>query len=231
MRQIELNDAAAHVEAMARAVACELERTLADQDQACLAVSGGRSPLPLFEALQQRPLPWDQVSVVLVDERMVPLRHADSNARLVCDALLRQAASRASFQPPVPPFCTEIGEIDASAVVAELNRTYRQPDLVILGMGDDGHTASLFPDAPELHDGLSLAEPPGYLALSPRAAPHRRVSLNLSALLAARRVMLGFSGQWKKQVFDAATLAPTPILPVSYLLHQDDTPVDVYWTP
>lgn len=231
MRQIELNDAAAHVEAMARAVACELERALSEKDRACLAVSGGCSPLPLFEALQQRPLPWDRVSVVLVDERMVPLDHTDSNARLVCDALLRQAASRASFQPPVPPFCTEIDEIDASAVVTGLNRNYRQPDLVILGMGDDGHTASLFPDAPELPDGLSLAEPPGYLALSPRAAPHRRVSLNLSALLGARRVLLGFSGPWKKQVFDAATLEPTPMLPVSYLLHQKRTPVDVYWTP
>jgi 6-phosphogluconolactonase len=230
MRLIEPEDAAAHVEAMAQAVAGELERTLSEKGHACLAVSGGRSPLPLFEALQQRALPWDRVSVMLVDERLVPLGHSDSNARLVCDRLLRQAASRASFQPPVPPFCTEIDQIDAAEVVADLNRTYRQPDLVILGMGEDGHTASLFPDAPELHEGLSLNGQPGYLALSPRAAPHRRVSLNLSALLRASRVLLGFRGPWKKQVFDAATLEPTPMLPVSYLLHQQSTPVDVYWT-
>ncbi|ODV42846.1 6-phosphogluconolactonase [Cupriavidus sp. UYMMa02A] len=230
MRQIELNDACAHADAMARAVACELERTLATKDEACLAISGDRLPMPLFKALQQRPLPWDRVSVMLVDERMVPLGHTDSNARHVCDVLLREEASRASFQPPVPTFCTEIGEIDASAVVAELNRNYRQPDVVVLGMGDDGHTASLFADAPELPVGLSLTEPPGYLALSPRAAPHRRVSLNLSALLGARRVLICFSGPWKKQVFDAATMEPTPMLPVSYLLHQDSTPVDVYWT-
>jgi len=230
MRQIELNDAEAHIKALVRAVACELEHTLADKGHACLAVSGGRSPLPLFDAMQRLTLGWDHVSVVLVDERMVPLGHTDSNARLVCDTLLRGAAAQASFRPPVPPFCADIGEIDSSAVVSELNRNYRQPDLVILGMGEDGHTASLFPDAPELHAGLSLDEPPGYLALSPRAAPHRRVSLNLSALLGARRILLGFSGAWKKQVFDAATMEPTPMLPVSYVLHQDRTPVDVYWT-
>lgn len=230
MRQIELNDACAHADAMARAVACELERTLASQEDACLAIAGDRLPLPLFKALQQRALPWDRISVILVDERMVPLGHTDSNARLVCDALLREAASCASFQPPVPSFCMEIDDIDTSAVVSELNRNYRQPDVVVLAMGDDGHTASLFADAPELPVGLSLTEPAGYLALNPRAAPHRRVSLNLSALLGARRVLLSFSGPWKKQVFDAATMEPTPMLPVSYLLHQDSTPVDVYWT-
>ncbi|WP_338031322.1 6-phosphogluconolactonase [Cupriavidus yeoncheonensis] len=230
MRQIELNDACAHADAMARAVACELERTLASKENACLAIAGDRLPLPLFKALQQRALPWDRISVMLVDERMVPLGHSDSNARLVCDTLLREAAARASFQPPVPSFCMEIDEIDTSAVVSELNRNYRQPDVVVLAMGDDGHTASLFADAPELPVGLSLTEPAGYLALNPRAAPHRRVSLNLSALLGARRVLLSFSGPWKKQVFDAATMEPTPMLPVSYLLHQDSTPVDVYWT-
>jgi 6-phosphogluconolactonase len=231
MRQIELNDANAHVGALVRAIACELERTLSDKGQVCLAVSGGRSPLPLFAALQQQSLDWDRVSVTLVDERMVPFSHEDSNARLVCDTLLRNAAAQAVFLPPVPPYCAEIADIDTSAVVAELNRTYRQPDVVVLGMGEDGHTASLFADAPELPAGLSLSEAPGYLALSPRAAPHKRVSLNLSALLGARRVLLGFSGAWKKQVFDAATLEPTPALPVSYLLHQDRTPVDVYWAP
>ncbi|MGN5476178.1 6-phosphogluconolactonase [Cupriavidus basilensis] len=104
MRQIELNDACAHADAMARAVACELERTLATKDEACLAISGDRLPMPLFKALQQRPLPWDRVGVMLVDERMVPLGHTDSNARHVCDVLLREEASRASFQPPVPTF-------------------------------------------------------------------------------------------------------------------------------
>jgi len=141
----------------------------------------------------------------------------------------RNVAAKAVFLPPVPPYCGEVDDIDTSAVVADLNRIYRQPDIVVVGMGEDGHTASLFADAPELKAALSLEMDPGYLSLSPRAAPHKRVSLNLSALLGARRVLLGFSGAWKKEVFDAAALELTPVLPVSYLLHQDRTPVDVYW--
>lgn len=231
MRHIELNDGNVHVSALVHGIARELERTLAKKGDACLAVSGGQLPVPVFVALQQQPIRWDRVNVMLVDERMVPLSHADSNARLVCDVLLRNSAAQAAFLPPVPLYCADISDIDTSSVVAQLNRSYRQPDVVVLGMGEDGHTASLFPDAPELEVALSLAEAPGYLALSPRAAPHKRVSLNLRALLGARRVLLAFSGVWKRHVFGAATLQPSPAWPVSYLLHQTHTPVDVYWAP
>ncbi|WP_231909705.1 6-phosphogluconolactonase [Cupriavidus nantongensis] len=226
---IEINGGNDYVTALVQAIACEIERTLGVNGHACLAVSRDRSSVPVFAALRQQQLGWDRVRVILADERMVPLNHADSNASSVCDILLRNAAAKAEFLPPVPPYCFEIDEIHTSAVVAELNRSYRQPDIVMLGMGEDGHIASLFADAPELKAALSAEKDPGYLSLSPRAAPHRRVSLNLSALLGARRIILGFSGVWKKQVFDAAALELTPVLPVSYLLHQNRTPVDVYW--
>ena len=201
------------------------------QGRACLAVSGGRSPIALFAALRVMPLRWADVCVTLVDERAVPPEHADNNARLVREHLLKDAAAAARFFPIVLPPHVHGESVDVDACVATANEPFQQPDVVILGMGDDGHTASLFPDAPELTEGIDRTHAPAYLSLRPAAAPHRRISLNLSALSAARRLFLSIAGPVKRTVFDAAAQGGVqPALPVSYVIHQREVPLDVYWT-
>ncbi|KFX28715.1 6-phosphogluconolactonase [Ralstonia solanacearum] len=224
-------DAQTQMERLADALAETLARQIRAQGSVCLAVSGGRSPIPLFAALRARPLPWEAVSVTLVDERAVPPDHPDSNARLVREHLLRDAAAAARFFPVVLAPHVHGGSIDVDACVATANDPFQQPDVVILGMGDDGHTASLFPDAPELALGVDRAQRPAYLPVRPGAAPYRRISLNLSALCAARALFLAIGGAGKRSVFDrAAQGTARQALPVSYLIHQREVPLDVYWS-
>ncbi|XHO07834.1 hypothetical protein ACEQUB_p01081 (plasmid) [Ralstonia syzygii] len=123
------------------------------------------------------------------------------------------------------------GSVDVDACVATANDPFQQPDVVLLGMGDDGHTASLFPDAQELALGIDRAQGPAYLPLRPGVAPYRRISLNLSALCAARALFLAIGGAAKRSVFDrAAQGTARQALPVSYVIHQREVPLDVYWS-
>ena len=224
-------DAQTQVAQLADAVADTLTRVIGTHGSACLAVSGGRSPIPLFAALRTRPLRWADVAITLVDERAVPPDHADSNARLVREHLLQDAAAAARFFPLVLSPHVHGGSVDVEACVATANDPFQQPDVAILGMGDDGHTASLFPDAAELGEGIDRARPPAYLPVRPGAAPHRRISLNLSALCAARSLFLAIGGEAKRAVFDRAAQGEAQhALPVSYVIHQREVPLDVYWT-
>lgn len=226
-----LPDAAAQVALLADDIAATLTRVIEQQGSACLAVSGGRSPIALFAALRVLPLRWADVSITLVDERAVPPEHADSNARLVREHLLQDAAAAARFFPLVLPPHVHGGSVDVDACVATANEPFQQPDVVILGMGDDGHTASLFPDAAELGEGIDRTHAPAYLPVRPGVAPHRRISLNLSALCAARRLFLSITGPLKRGVFEQAAQGEAQrALPVSYIIHQREVPLDVYWT-
>lgn len=148
MRWHAVPEAAAQVQALAASIANTLTHVIEVQGSACLAVSGGRSPIALFAALRVLPLRWADVSITLVDERAVPPEHADSNARLVREHLLQDAAAAARFFPLVLSPHVHGESVDVDACVATANDPFQQPDVVILGMGDDGHTASLFPDAP-----------------------------------------------------------------------------------
>ncbi|MGY8526732.1 6-phosphogluconolactonase [Paracidovorax citrulli] len=210
MRRFEYPTAQDQAEALAAAVAHVLENVVAARGSAVLALSGGRSPVPMFERLRFRPLRWEAITVTLVDERAVPPDHDDSNGRLVREHLLHDAAARATFVPLIQDAQEAAAPEQA---VRRLSGAYRQPDVAVLGVGDDGHTASLFPDAPELADALA-APAPGYVVTHPGQAPHARVTLNLAALLATERVFLGFTGAAKAAVFDQAVASRGPALPV-----------------
>jgi 6-phosphogluconolactonase len=218
------------VRQLVRAIQAALAEDIAQHGQALLAVSGGRSPVSLFHALAQAPINWSQVVVTLVDERFVPPDHADSNAALVRTHLLTGAAAQAHFLPLVDdPF-------DLAGCVARANAHFRaraQPITVaLLGMGEDGHTASLFPGAAELAAGLDPVSRDAYLSISPTHAPHARISLNLAALLQSRRLLLSIAGEAKRAVYaQAATPPPGAALPISYFVQQTRTPFDAYWTP
>lgn len=215
---------------LVQAITDALAQGIAQRGHAVLAVSGGRSPIALFQALARAPIAWPRVTLTLVDERLVPPDHADSNAALVRAHLLTGAAAQARFLPLVDD------PSDLPGCVARANarlRALAQPlTVALLGMGDDGHTASLFPGAAELPSGLDPAYPLPYLAVTPPSAAHARISLSLAALLGAGRLLLSISGEAKRAVYARASAPPpSPQLPISYLIQQSRTPFDAYWSP
>ncbi|PXX50035.1 MULTISPECIES: 6-phosphogluconolactonase [Aquitalea] len=224
MQWFEFPAAADCAAALAATVAQRLEHALARDGRAVLAVSGGKSPVPFFHALRSQPLDWSRVVITLVDERFVPADHPDSNAALVREHLLQDAAAAARFLPLV-------GDArDATAELAAANAAYQQPTVAVLGMGEDGHTASLFPAAAALADGLDPSRSLPLLTVQPLTAPHLRVSMSKAALLACDSLILAIQGAGKRQVFDQAMQGVNDSLPISHFLLQTECPIDVYWT-
>lgn len=224
--------------ALAADIAQRLRAAVTERGQALLAVSGGKSPVPLFQQLSQQILPWKQVTVLLVDERCVPPDHAASNSGLVQQHLLHGPAAAAHWLPffdSLPKFHPTQGlsqpDLLALTDVAQ-QRLQALPwplDLAVLGMGEDGHTASLFPHAPGLTEALHSPQPVAWTR--PATAPHARLTLTLPTLLAARCLVLPLQGAAKQAVFRRACAAPTTDLPISLVLHQSTSPVHVWQAP
>src|ERR1700722_16005830 len=224
----------ADLDALSRELALQIAATLAAaiaaRGLASLVVSGGRSPVRLFEILRTQPLDWGRVCIALADERWVDPQDAASNERLVREVLLKDHAAAARFLglkngAPTP----DLGAVSAWETFARVPRPF---DAVILGMGDDGHTASLFPGSPNLPSALNPAAAAGCVGMWAPAPPHARLSLNLTALLDSRRVALLITGESKWRTFTAAT-APgeEKDMPIRAVLRQSRTPVDVLWSP
>ena len=210
---------------LATRIATLLSDAIATHGNASLALSGGRSPKPVLEALAATPLDWSKVVVTLVDERWVAPDAADSNERLLRETLLTGPAAAARFVPmknDAPD--AYAGQPAVEAAFAAIPWPL---DIVLLGMGEDGHTASLFPAAAELADGLSSAA--RTIAVTPPAAPHQRLSLTASAILASRHIFLQIGGEAKKAVYDKARAhGPVEQLPIRLALLQDETPVEIW---
>jgi 6-phosphogluconolactonase len=217
-------------EELAQVAATALRESIAARGLASLVVSGGKSPRPFFEALRVQQLDWSCVCVALVDERWVDGDDPGSNERFVRESLLKDAAAAARFHglkngAPTP----DIGAVSAWETFARVPRPF---DLVVLGMGDDGHTASLFPNSPNLRSALDPAAAAGCVGMWAPVAPQPRISLNLSALLDARRIVIMINGDTKWRTYTAA-LGDGPIetMPVRAVLRQSRTPVEVMWAP
>ena len=216
--------------ALAEHIANALRSAIAARGQASLAVSGGKSPIPLFEALREQDLDWSKVTVVLVDERVVPRDHADSNTALVARHLLKGRASAARFllffRELAPTFNAEV--LDALVRDAE-ERITSLPwplDVAVLGMGEDAHTASLFPGAPGYARAIATDQRLAWVV--PDTAPHARISFTLSALLAARELVLSITGESKLAVYRRAAQKADEALPISLVINQTQTPLSVW---
>jgi 6-phosphogluconolactonase len=223
----DFDDGDALARALADFIAERLQDGVSRNGEASLIVSGGRSPLEFFAQLSRKPLEWRRVTVSLADERWVRPDHGDSNENLVRQNLLVAKAVDGRFLPlwngaPTP----EAAAVLAGKRLRELPRPF---DAVVLGMGEDGHTASLFPDAPELAQALDPAADPGCVAITPGRAPHRRLTLNRSALLDSRCIALQIQGAAKADTL-ARALRPGPIaeLPVRAVLLQTEVPCHVF---
>jgi len=216
--------------ALSGEIKVDLEEAIAARGTASLVVSGGRTPIPLFEALCTERIDWARVRITLADERWVETTHEASNERLVREHLLREAAAAAHLTGLHNAAATpEQGAAWAWTTVSRLPRPW---DVVLLGVGADGHTASLFPGAPGIEGALDPSGLPGCVAIHPHAAPHARLSLNVAALLDARRVILHIVGTAKWRVYHAALeQGRREQMPIRAVLHQQQVPVDVYWSP
>lgn len=217
--------------ALAEHIVGALGAAIATRGRASLVVSGGRTPLQLFQRLAQSELDWQHVTIVLADERWVANDAPGSNERLVRESLLRDKAAAAQF---ISLKCTaDSAAAGAAPVWHALQRAITLPfDWVLLGMGDDGHTASLFPASPLLMQALDTTEAPGCIAMQAPDAPHERLSLNLSALLDARQIAIHIQGTNKWSVYQSARGAgEVSTMPIRAVLGQTDVPVAVYWSP
>jgi 6-phosphogluconolactonase len=223
-------DAATLTEALAAQIIDALTQGLRAGRSASLAVSGGRSPVALFEQLSGAALDWSRVWITLTDERWVDTTSSDSNEHLVREHLLRNAAAQANFVG-MKTNAADPGDAAATSwsAIAALPRPF---DYLLLGMGDDGHTASLFPDSPGIASAIDPLQPPACVGMMAPAAPRARMSLNLSALLDARRMGLLIVGSGKWSAYErAAASGPVGEMPVRALLRQQQVPLSVYWAP
>ncbi|MFK8032285.1 MAG: 6-phosphogluconolactonase [Gammaproteobacteria bacterium] len=214
--------------ALSRHLIAVLRNALSERGQASLVVSGGTSPVRLFELLRQEPLDWKNVSVLSSDERLVPSNSPERNERMICEKLLTERASAATLVSLVsdhndPAAC----EAFANSNLEKLSRPF---DAVVLGMGEDGHTASLFPDAPDLSTALTSSRQ--CLVQTVPSQERIRISLTPKALLNTRELNLLVFGDSKYSVLEAAN-GPGDIseFPVRIALHQDQVPVTTYWAP
>jgi 6-phosphogluconolactonase len=229
-RERRFTSAAALIDALAMDIVGALQAGLAAGRGASLAVPGGRTPVPLFERLRSGALDWDDVWVTLGDERWVDTGSAASNEKLVRDHLLKGAAASANFVGLKNRAADAHSGAAASwSAVAEIPRPF---DFMLLGMGDDGHVASLFPGSPGLALALDPAQPPGCVAMTAPSPPRERLSLNLRALLDSRRVAVLIVGEEKWATYERACVrGPAIDMPVRALLQQQNVPVSVYWAP
>ncbi len=216
--------------ALAGQVAAAIRAGLATRGVASIAVAGGRTPVPLFRALREIDLDWARVGITLTDERWLAEDAPASNAALVRRELLASLAAQARFYPLFNGAAA--AAVAAAEVWNSLAKLPRPFDAVVLGMGDDGHFASLFPDDPGLAAALNQAAAPGCVAMRAPVEPAERISLNLAALLQTRRLFLFITGTHKRDLLLAAARRATQTpLPVESLLSQRVPIPEVYWAP
>ena len=174
-----------------------LKQSIKSDGRASLAVSGGRTPIPLFEALSDLSLDWPKVDLTLVDDRWLDPSHKDSNEMLVRSHLIKNKAKKINFLPLKNNSKTTK---DGHKASEELLQQVKLPfDVVVLGMGSDGHTASLFPCSEELTEGLNLHNPYRLIVTYLKTAPYERMSLTAKAIIDSKNVFLHLNGSDKLQ--------------------------------
>lgn len=221
-------DAPTLAQALAASVAAQLRDAIAARGRALIAVSGGTTPRRFLQALSAAPLDWPAVIVTLCDERWVPPGEPRSNAHLVRETLLQGDAAAARFVPLYSDAATP--EAGLAAVEERVAALPLPLDVVVLGMGNDAHTASLFPDADRLGPALDPHSPHHVLPMRALAAGEPRITLTLPVLAAARRAYLLFEGRKKKAVFDRVVSAGDILArsPMRAVIEHMQAPLAVY---
>ena len=217
-------------ERQAAAAAAALAEALTGDGPRSLVVTGGTSPGLVYDRLSRLDLAWDKVTVTLSDDRWVAPDSPDSNARLVRQRLLTGRAAGAGFLPLKDAGTTP--EADARAAEPAL-RALMPWSAVLLGMGEDGHIASLFPGDPDLAGRL---DPEGErlcvgVAMSGLAPFVPRITLTVAALLRSKAIVLLITGEAKRALVERVGAEPRYDPPVAAIMRQTRAPVRVLWAP
>ena len=203
-------------EALASDVAAWLTDAIAERGFAVLAVSGGSTPKPFFANLSRHKLDWKNVQITLVDERQVDETSPRSNAKLVKETLVQNEAAAAQFIP-----------LYQNPNAANLSRF----DVAILGMGNDGHTASFFPGGDNLAAALDIEQSHSIISMIAEGAGESRLTFTLPRLLTARKLCLHIQGADKMAVLEKALVGDDQTeMPVRAVLHAPK-PLNLYWCP
>ena len=221
------------IDEMADAVAGDVgfivESALDARGSALLALPGGKTPLPIFARLAEADLPWKKVTIIPTDERLVPLDSPLSNIRAIAGTFLKAGAR-------VFPIGTDISDyrLAGNSADARLQDLQFPPDLVWLGMGDDGHTASIFP-GPDLQDALDAPKARRAVGVMPDPlpadAPVPRVTLTRAAILSARTILVTITGDAKRALLEGAIKdGQSSKLPIGRVLAEAEQPIDIHWT-
>jgi 6-phosphogluconolactonase len=226
----EYDDAEEMAAAVAGDVQFIIESALDARGGAVIALPGGKTPLPIYAKLAQAKLDWKRVTIVPTDERLVPLGDPLSNVTAIGKAFIPKGAR------VIPLISEKAADYQAAGRAADSRLTdFHWPlDLCLLGVGADGHTASIFP-GPDLDAALNGPKERRALGVMPdpmpKDVPHPRVSLTLAAIASARALMIAVSGADKRKVIeDAIKQGPSSAYPIGRVLAEVELPVDIHWS-
>ncbi|MGK0373984.1 MAG: 6-phosphogluconolactonase [Arenicella sp.] len=228
-------DAQSLAEHLAGEVAQQIFKAINEKGSAVLALSGGSTPKPLFEALVEHDIDWAKVIITLVDERWVDQDHVLSNAAFMKTYLLDKLPDSVRFVPLYQK--AETVEASLPFVISDYlqitNSTVDAPrsfDIVILGMGSDGHTASFFPDAENIDELVDIDSNEALLSCKSPSSQVERVTWSLPVLLNTNFLALHFTGYDKRVVFEVASEnGDSRMLPIRSVLFQDRVGLNVYY--
>jgi 6-phosphogluconolactonase len=214
-------------ESFAQTVAANLRAAVDARGQALIGLSGGSTPREFLKHLSNQELDWNRVTITLCDDRWVPPTSDRSNEHLLRETLLRNKAANATFAPlyvDAPDPESALSRVQEN--VAKLASPF---DVIVLGMGSDGHTASLFPGGDHLADASNPTTTARVLPMRAPDAPEPRITLTLPALIDTRALYLHIEGPDKKTVFERAMMSDDSRAPIRTVLKASRVTPIVYW--
>ena len=217
-------------DAVAGDVGFIVESALDARGACLLALPGGKTPRPVFAKLAAAKLDWRKVTIIPTDDRLVPMQDERSNVRAIAQAFLPTGAR-------VIPIAAEIDDyrLAGNSADARLQDLAWPPDLCWLGMGEDGHTASIFA-GPDLADALDAPKARRAVGVlpdpMPADAPVPRVTLTRAAILSARTILITITGADKRELLEGAIAdGQSSKLPIGRVLAEAEQPIDIHWCP
>jgi 6-phosphogluconolactonase len=213
-------------QALAAEILAKLSKAIEQKGEAGILFSGGSTPKGLLQTLAEAEFDWSKVKIALVDDRVVPEGDENSNIRFLQENFLNHLKTDFSFYPWV----IHASNLERNMQIAQVSlRAFGYPEVAILGMGTDGHFASLFPDDPASGVGLALDNDMNLLYTGAPAPPKKRITLSWAYLRRVPNLYLHITGDAKKTLLDDKNARKD--LPINHVVIDEKVSVELYWAP